>query len=54
MQSASSVGRTIGTPILCAVLFFGHKSGLMVDGDEMCVKLGESVGRTNLDAVLAD
>ena len=28
--------------------------GLMVDGDEMCVKLGESGGRINLDSVLAD
>ena len=35
-------------------LYSGHDSGLMVDGDEMCLWVGESGGRINLDSVLAD
>ena len=33
---------------------FGQEFGLVVDGDEFCVRLAESVGRKNLDTVLAD
>ena len=35
-------------------LFLGHDVGLVLDGDEMFVKLGKSGGRINLDTVLAD
>ncbi len=31
----------------------GLEFGLVIDGDEFCVRLGESVGRLNLDTVLA-
>ena len=32
----------------------GTEFGLMVDGDELCVRLGECGGRLNMDSVLAD
>ena len=32
----------------------GHEFCLMVDGDEFCLRLGESGGRVHLDNILAD
>ena len=29
----------------------GHELGLVIDGDEFCVRLREGVGRLNLDTV---
>ena len=40
-------------PQICEPSKNGQEYGLMVDGDEFCVRLGESVGRLNLDTVLA-
>ena len=37
----------------CGQFVFGQKFGLMVNGDEMCLRLGESVGRLNLNTVSA-
>ena len=41
-------------PQFCGPSTFAHEFGLMADGDEFCVRLGESVGRLNMDNVLAN
>ena len=40
-------------PQFCGPSIFGHGFGMMDDGEEFRVRLGESVGRLNLDTVLA-
>ena len=38
----------------CGPLKKWTRLGLMIDGDEMCLRLGENGGRVNMDIVLAD
>ena len=52
VQVAFLVGRTFELQF-CGPSKYGHEIGLIVDCDEFCVRLGESVGRLNLDTVLA-
>ena len=48
----------MGRPYFCTPIVQPSKNvhvfGLMIDGDEMGVKLGESGGRAHVDTVLAD
>ena len=54
LPDGSLVGRTFFVLQFCRASKNGHAFGLVIDGDEFCVKLGDSGGRINLGTVLAD
>ena len=41
-------------PQFCGPCKNGHEFGLMADGDEICLSVGECGGRIHLNSVLAD